>query len=162
MSMWLQIIRDFNALEYSQIFLMPRDQEQFEWLHETFDGTARIHLFPTVLDGPALVGAADLLVSGGGTMNREAAVLGVPAWSVFTGPTPFVDECLAREGRLRWVRTREEYEEARAARTPERLPTRGPYPAGIARIHETVLRCAGSPERAPQVVAPPVAAQVSD
>lgn len=142
-SIWLRILRDLNASEHTKIYLMPRDQEQLEWLHETFDGTPRIHLFPTVMDGPSLVAAADLIVSGGGTMNREAAVLGVPTWSVFTGPTPFIDEHLASEGRLRWVRTAEEYEEARAAPTPKLMPKRGPYPDGLARILSVVLQAAG-------------------
>jgi predicted glycosyltransferase len=51
-----------------------------------------------------LIHAADLVVSGGGTMAREAAVLGVPAISCFTGPLGAVDAFLARERRIRLVR----------------------------------------------------------
>ena len=36
-------------------------------------------------------------------MNREAAVLGTPVWSVFEGRRGAVDELLAREGRLRFL-----------------------------------------------------------
>jgi hypothetical protein len=97
-----------------------------------------VHLYPTVLDGPAVVAAADLVVSGGGTMNREAAVLGVPAWSVFTGATPHIDQRLAQEGRLRWVRTSEEYETVLADRMPTLLPPRAPYPRGMESILNTV------------------------
>ena len=39
----------------------------------------------SAVDGPSLVWAADLVVSAGGTMNREAAVLGVPTWTTFAG-----------------------------------------------------------------------------
>ena len=53
------------------------------------------------LDGRSLVALADLLVSAGGTMNREAAVLGTPVWSIFEGRLGAVDELLVREGRLR-------------------------------------------------------------
>ena len=49
----------------------------------------------------ATVALADVLVSAGGTMNREAAVLGTPVWSMFEGPLGGVDEQLVREGRLR-------------------------------------------------------------
>jgi uncharacterized protein len=53
------------------------------------------------VDGRSLVAFADLLVSAGGTMNREAAVLGTPVWSIFEGRRGAVDELLERQGRLR-------------------------------------------------------------
>ena len=52
------------------------------------------------LDGANLIAAADLVVSAGGTMNREAAALGVPAVSVYAGQWAAIDEELMREGRL--------------------------------------------------------------
>ena len=55
-------------------------------------------------DGRSLVALADALVSAGGTMNREAAVLGTPVWSIFEGPLGGVDELLVREGRLHILR----------------------------------------------------------
>jgi uncharacterized protein len=55
------------------------------------------------VDGRSLVAFADLLVSAGGTMNREAAVLGTPVWSIFEGRLGAVDELLAAEGRLRFL-----------------------------------------------------------
>ena len=53
------------------------------------------------VDGRSLVAFADALVSAGGSMNREAAVLGTPVWSIFEGRLGGVDEQLVREGRLR-------------------------------------------------------------
>jgi len=53
------------------------------------------------VDGPSLVAAADLVVSAGGTMNREAAALGVPAYSPFAGRLGAVDQALIADGRLR-------------------------------------------------------------
>ena len=67
-------------------------------------------------------------------MNREAAVLGVPAWSTFTGPTPMIDQRLADEGRLRWVRTDAELEGALEDPLPAIQPRRGPYPQGLGAI----------------------------
>jgi predicted glycosyltransferase len=55
------------------------------------------------VDGRSLVALADVLVSAGGTMNREAAVLGTPVWSIFEGRLGAVDEKLAVEGRLRFL-----------------------------------------------------------
>jgi uncharacterized protein len=59
-------------------------------------------------DGRSLVALADALVSAGGTMNREAAVLGTPVWSIFEGPLGGVDELLVREGRMRILRDPEQ------------------------------------------------------
>ncbi|HTK69344.1 MAG TPA: DUF354 domain-containing protein [Candidatus Eisenbacteria bacterium] len=60
------------------------------------------------LDGPSLLAAADVVISGGGTMTREAALLGTPAYSIFTGPTGAIDEELNRRGSLVLVRSVEE------------------------------------------------------
>ena len=53
------------------------------------------------VDAPSLLAQADLVVSAGGTMNREAVALGVPVYTVFAGRLGAVDEQLLREGRLR-------------------------------------------------------------
>jgi predicted glycosyltransferase len=62
------------------------------------------------VDGRSLVAFADVLVSAGGTMNREAAVLRTPVWSVFDGRLGAVDERLVAEGRLRLLRDPDEVE----------------------------------------------------
>jgi len=54
-----------------------------------------------VVDAQSLIAFADLVVSAGGTMNREAVSLGVPVYTVFGGRLGAVDELLIREGRLR-------------------------------------------------------------
>jgi predicted glycosyltransferase len=52
------------------------------------------------VDGMNLIWHSDLVVSGGGTMNREAAALGVPVYSIFRGKTGAVDKLLCEDGRL--------------------------------------------------------------
>jgi hypothetical protein len=52
------------------------------------------------VDGLDLIRFSDLVISGGGTMNREAAALRVPVYSIFRGKTGAVDEYLAKSGRL--------------------------------------------------------------
>ena len=52
------------------------------------------------LDAQSLMAMADLVVSAGGTMNREAAALGVPVYTTFAGRIGAVDEQLIHEGRL--------------------------------------------------------------
>jgi predicted glycosyltransferase len=53
------------------------------------------------VDAQSLVALADLVVSAGGTMNREAVALGVPVYTTFAGRLGAVDESLVRDGRLR-------------------------------------------------------------
>jgi len=60
------------------------------------------------LDGSNLIAAADLVISAGGTINREAAALGVPAATIYAGEWAAIDEELVREGRLRRIATRED------------------------------------------------------
>jgi predicted glycosyltransferase len=52
------------------------------------------------VDGLNLIWFSDLVVSGGGTMNREAAALGVPVYSIFRGKIGAVDRYLVQQGRL--------------------------------------------------------------
>jgi predicted glycosyltransferase len=53
------------------------------------------------IDAQSLIAFADLVISAGGTMNREAVALGTPVYTTFEGKLGAVDEGLLREGRLR-------------------------------------------------------------
>lgn len=63
-------------------------------------GLATVVVPEGAVDARSLLHAADAFVGAGGTMSREAALLGVPTWSAFAGERPAVDEWLEREGRL--------------------------------------------------------------
>jgi predicted glycosyltransferase len=62
------------------------------------------------IDAQSLVAYADLVVSAGGTMNREAVALGIPVYTTFEGRPGAVDERLIAEGRLRRLEHPEEVE----------------------------------------------------
>jgi predicted glycosyltransferase len=81
------------------------------------------------LDGLNLIWFSDLVVSGGGTMNREAAALGVPVYSIFRGRLGAVDRYLAREVRLVLI---EEPEDIRSKLIPAKR-ARIPSPSSIPR-----------------------------
>jgi predicted glycosyltransferase len=53
------------------------------------------------IDAQSLIAYSDVVVSAGGTMNREAVALGTPVFTTFEGRLGAVDESLIREGRLR-------------------------------------------------------------
>jgi predicted glycosyltransferase len=84
-----------------QVILLPRNEAQ-RALYSAKAGERLI--VPAVpLDGANLVAASDLVISAGGTINREAAALGVPAASMYAGKWAAVDEELVKEGRLRRI-----------------------------------------------------------
>jgi predicted glycosyltransferase len=78
------------------------------------------------VDGRNLAALADLVVSAGGTMIREAAVLGTPVWSIFEGRPGAVDERLASEGRVRFLRDPDELVVEKAPAERERRGQRDP------------------------------------
>lgn len=134
MESWVNAIRHLLQCPSVRILVTPRTVAQRIELSGVLGGMERVAVIRETILGPAVVAAADLILGGGGTMNREAAVLGVPVWSTFTGRTPRIDQELAKEGRLTWVRTLAEGASALAAGLPGRLPPRGPYPEGLATV----------------------------
>jgi predicted glycosyltransferase len=53
------------------------------------------------IDAQSLIAFADLVISAGGTMNREAVALGTPVWTTFEGRLGAVDEALIAQGRMK-------------------------------------------------------------
>lgn len=94
--------------ENAKIILLPRTSAQRTDYEAR--GWANVIMPREALDGANLIAASDLVVSAGGTMNREAAALGVPAASVYAGKWAAIDEELLREGRLQRIGSREEIE----------------------------------------------------
>ncbi|HET7760129.1 MAG TPA: DUF354 domain-containing protein [Gaiellaceae bacterium] len=82
-----------------QAVVLPRTEEQ--------RGFVRRLELPSMIvperavDAQSLIALADVVVSAGGTMNREAAALGVPVYTTYGGRLGGVDEALIREGRLK-------------------------------------------------------------
>ena len=78
--------------------VLPRTQEQRAAIRAL--DLPSLYVPEHAVDAQSLVALADLVVSAGGTMNREAVALGVPVYSTFGGRLGGVDEWLIREGRL--------------------------------------------------------------
>ena len=106
-----------------KVILLARSAEQRESLSARF-ASENLVAPREALDGANLVAAADLVVSAGGTMNREAAALGVPAATVYAGRWAAVDEQLVREGRLKRLAAREDLESLRVEKKGDTSPRR--------------------------------------
>jgi len=113
-----------DALSHRQVevqtVVLPRTAEQ----RASLRGTPFI-VPQRPVDGPTLVQLADLVVSAGGTMNREAVALGVPAFTPFAGRLGAVDRRLIDDGRLLRIERADEVVIARRDRT-RRPPLRDP------------------------------------
>ena len=98
-TMFDEAVAMLQAREDVQVILLPRNEAQ----RAMYSGKDRVIVPATPLDGANLIAASDLVISAGGTINREAAALGVPAASIYAGDWAAVDEELVREGRLQRI-----------------------------------------------------------
>jgi predicted glycosyltransferase len=80
-------------------FVLPRTEEQREFVRGL--DLPSVILPEEAVDAQSLIALADVVVSAGGTMNREAAALGIPVYTTYGGRLGGVDEELIREGRLK-------------------------------------------------------------
>lgn len=87
----------------TRIVVLPRNQRQQAQIVQTWPELMQRHklIIPAeAVDGLNLVWHSDFVISGGGTMNREAAALGVPVYSIFRGHPGAVDLYLASKQRM--------------------------------------------------------------
>jgi len=80
-------------------FVLPRTDDQRRYVVEL--GLPSVIVPERAVDAQSLIALADVVVSAGGTMNREAAALGVPVYTTYGGRLGGVDEELIRAGRLK-------------------------------------------------------------
>jgi len=94
-----------------RVILLPRNEKQAQTLRKQWAkwiANRKIVIPEHVVDGLNLIWFSDLVISGGGTMNREAAALGVPVYSIFRGRIGAVDKYLAEKGRLTLLESAED------------------------------------------------------
>jgi uncharacterized protein len=97
-----QVLDYLCNLRQVQLILLPRTTAQGEELKAIIRKRSYTNIVipERVYNGPSLIWYSDLVISGGGTMNREAAALGVPVFSIYQGPMGAVDRHLIDTGRL--------------------------------------------------------------
>jgi predicted glycosyltransferase len=97
-----------------QVVMLPRTDEQARM----YAGTLGVVVPETPIDGPSLLYAADVVISAGGSMNREAVVLGVPTWTTFAGKLGAIDRMLVGTGRMAVLERPEQVVVAKRAPQP--------------------------------------------
>jgi len=117
-----EALDSFLSDENVRVVLLPRNEEQ----RASYVAPKRANLIVPAapLHGANLIAASDLVISAGGTINREAAALGVPAASVYAGMWAAVDEQLVKEGRLQRIATAQDIRKLSVAKKPTMNPRR--------------------------------------
>ena len=93
-----QVLDHLGRDDSVHAIVLPRTAEQRDFVRGL--GLPSVQVPDQAVDGQSLIALADLVVSAGGTMNREAVALGVPVYTTYGGRLGGVDELLIREGRL--------------------------------------------------------------
>jgi hypothetical protein len=109
--LFAETLRVLASKPHVRTVALPRNARQGQQLREQWSdliASGRLLVPANPVNGLNLIWFSDLVVSGGGTMNREAAALGVPVYSIFRGKIGAVDRYLAEQGRLILIETVEE------------------------------------------------------
>jgi uncharacterized protein len=101
-----QALRALGSRDDVHVVVLPRVDAQRDFVRSL--GLASVIVPEHAVDAQSLIAFADLVVSAGGTMNREAVALGTPVFTVFEGRLGAVDEALIADGRLRPLRSVDE------------------------------------------------------
>ena len=96
--LFADVLERLGADPAVQAVVLPRTPAQRDALREA--ALPSLVLPEHAIDAQSLIALADLVVSAGGTMNREAVALGTPVWTTFAGTMGAVDEGLIADGRL--------------------------------------------------------------
>jgi predicted glycosyltransferase len=104
-------LEQLGRREDVHVVVLPRTEEQRAYVYSL--SLPSVIVPDGAVDAQSLMAGADLVISAGGTMNREAVALGVPVYTEFAGRLGGVDEQLIREGRLRVLTDPEAIEVAR-------------------------------------------------
>lgn len=132
------LLRELSGREDVTTVVLPRNERQRDELGRVLPADRNgIVILDEVVDGLNLIWHSDLVVSGGGTMNREAAVLGVPVYSIFRGKIGAVDRSLVADGRLKLVGS---LDDMRAINMTKRDKTKSRIAGGEADLVGTLVR----------------------
>jgi predicted glycosyltransferase len=130
-----QTLDHLGRLDDVHAFVIPRTEEQREFVRRL--ALPSVILPEQAVDAQSLIALADVVVSAGGTMNREAAALGVPVYTTYGGRLGGVDEDLIRQGRLKPLTDPRALELRK--RDPETTPRVRRDPADMLRLLESAL-----------------------
>lgn len=111
--LFYEALKYFSNFDNTQVIILARTKAQQQEIMQfgKKNGTFNNIIFPEkVQNGLLLIWNSDIIIGGGGTMNREAAVLDVPVFSIFQGKLGAVDRYLSETDRLKIIRSKQDFE----------------------------------------------------
>ncbi len=127
-----------------RVIVLPRNQRQGSSIRKSWAemfAEGKLTIPAEAEDGLNLIWHSDLVISGGGTMNREAAALRVPVYSIFQGKIGAVDRYLEKNGRLVLIQGAEDLRKkvVLARRTSSQAPERSERAALTKIVHDIIM-----------------------
>jgi predicted glycosyltransferase len=119
-----QTLQHVGSRDDVHAVVLPRTEEQRDYVRSL--DLPSVIVPERAVDAQSLIAFADVVVSAGGTMNREAVALGVPVYTTYGGRLGGVDEELIRDGRLRPLTDPRALDLARRGRTETERVRRDP------------------------------------
>jgi len=108
--LFVEVVEFLGGFDNVRMVVLPRNEKtQRQMIRDKWPRWCeqeKIIMPDKVLNGLDLIWHSDLVISGGGTMNREAAAMGVPVYSIFRGKLGAVDRYLSETGRLSLIQSR--------------------------------------------------------
>jgi uncharacterized protein len=133
----LQLLEFLARRDDAVVVFSPRYRSQAEYLAR-FSWKVPPVVLHEAVPIVSLLKAVDLVISAGGTMIREAAYLGVPAYSTFRGEQGGVDRRLEALGRLEFIASADDFERLQFAKRGPLEPLRS-NPKLLSELVETML-----------------------
>jgi predicted glycosyltransferase len=116
------ILKDISKKVDVEALVVPRTKRQEKEMIDSFQGLDGIIILEKAVDGISMLKGADLVIGGGGTMNREAALLGTPVYSIFQGKTGKIDKWLSEKGKLKFINSPQETVKINYKKTKRKEP----------------------------------------
>lgn len=99
---FISSVKYFSNFDKTRILILSRSESDKRLLKDKYF-TEKVIFLEKPVDGLQLLYSADITLSGGGTMNRESALLGTDTYSIFSGKKPYVDEYLFENKMLNFI-----------------------------------------------------------
>jgi uncharacterized protein len=116
--LFLNSVKYFSSFEKTKVLIISRSESDKILIKKEHPNENVIFLGKPV-DGLQLLYHADITLSGGGTMNRESALLGTETYSIFGGKRPYVDEYLFENKMLNFIDNFEDFYKIEVVRKPK-------------------------------------------
>lgn len=136
-----ECLTHFGSFSGVHVLIVNRTAAERALVPESVRHKVNISTLQKPVDGLQLLWHSDLVVSGGGTMNRESVLLGVPTFSIFSGKKPFLDELLQGQGKLNFLETFDEIRSLVPKKRVVRERYDAPHTEVVREVTDALLAC---------------------